>query len=103
MNTNALRGGMHPCVLGGLLLLFMACLDRSVAPAQPTVTARFQEVSNQNRVTKIDLVFMIDNSASMVDKQQILADAIPDLVNRLVDPICVNPDGSDSTMKPDAS
>src|SRR6516162_1865621 len=97
MPTNALRAGMHPCVLAALLLLFMGCLDRPLAPAQPSVTARFQEVSNQNRVTKIDLVFMIDNSASMADKQQILADAIPDLVNRLVDPICVNPDGSDST------
>jgi hypothetical protein len=76
----------------------MGCLDRPVAPAQPTVTARFQEVTNQNRVTKIDLVFMIDNSASMADKQLILAKAISDLVNRLVDPICLNPDGTDSAF-----
>src|SRR5258705_9926356 len=40
---------------------------------------------------KIDLVFMIDNSSSMADKQEILAQAVPDLVNRFLDPVCVDP------------
>ncbi|HNS98229.1 MAG TPA: hypothetical protein PKL73_14860 [Polyangiaceae bacterium] len=40
---------------------------------------------------KIDILFMIDNSASMGDKQKILAAAVPDLVERLINPICVNP------------
>jgi hypothetical protein len=39
---------------------------------------------------KIDLLFMIDNSSSMADKQDIVALAVPDLVNRLVDPVCVD-------------
>jgi hypothetical protein len=39
---------------------------------------------------KIDLLFMIDNSISMSDKQSILRMAVPDLVNRLVNPICVD-------------
>jgi hypothetical protein len=34
---------------------------------------------------------MIDNSSSMFDKQAILAAAVPDLVNRLVDPVCIDP------------
>ena len=42
-------------------------------------------------ITKIDLLFMIDNSASMADKQAILAAAVPDLVGRLIDPVCVDP------------
>jgi len=41
-------------------------------------------------VTKIDLLFMIDNSSSMADKEDILAQAVPDLVNRLIDPVCVD-------------
>jgi hypothetical protein len=42
-------------------------------------------------VTKLDLLFMIDNSASMGDKQAYLEQAIPDLVARLATPNCVNP------------
>jgi hypothetical protein len=40
---------------------------------------------------KIDLLFMIDNSASMADKQALLKDAVPDLLTRLVNPRCVDP------------
>lgn len=36
--------------------------------------------------TKIDLLLMIDNSISMADKQQVLSDAVPQLVNRFVTP-----------------
>jgi hypothetical protein len=43
------------------------------------------------RPVKIDLLIMIDNSSSMADKQEIVALAIPDLVGRLVDPVCVDP------------
>jgi hypothetical protein len=102
----------------GALTLFTAaavgggCLDRPVAPATPNVSARVVERAKQNKVSKIDLLFMIDNSSSMADKQAILALAVPDLVSRLVDPVCVDPmtfaqvgmrnkDGSCSTGEPD--
>jgi hypothetical protein len=42
-------------------------------------------------IDKIDILFDIDNSASMGDKQQYLQAAIPELVNRLINPNCVNP------------
>ncbi|MET0593075.1 MAG: hypothetical protein ABW133_10270, partial [Polyangiaceae bacterium] len=42
-------------------------------------------------VNKIDLLFMIDNSSSMSDKQNVLADAVPELVDRLIEPKCVDP------------
>ncbi|MBI5532329.1 MAG: hypothetical protein HY898_06425 [Deltaproteobacteria bacterium] len=54
-----------------------------------------------SRVDKIDLLFMIDNSASMADKQQILAEAVPDLVERLVSPRCINAVGT--TQPPDGA
>ena len=41
-------------------------------------------------VNKVDLLFMIDNSASMGDKQAYLGAAIPDLVARLATPNCIN-------------
>src|SRR3954468_23473312 len=71
--------------------LASGCLDRPVAPATPNVTARVVERAKQNKVSKIDLLFMIDNSSSMADKQAILAEVVPDLVNRLVNPVCVDP------------
>jgi hypothetical protein len=81
--------------LGGLLLTSISivgsgCLDRPVAPAKPEVTARVLEQVKQNKVNKIDLLFMIDNSSSMADKQEILGNAVPELVKRLIEPKCVN-------------
>jgi hypothetical protein len=45
-------------------------------------------------VGKIDVLVMVDNSSSMADKQAILSDAIPQLVKRLVNPGCINADGT---------
>jgi hypothetical protein len=42
-------------------------------------------------VNKVDLLFMIDNSASMADKQRVLVKTVPDLVDRLINPVCVKP------------
>ena len=67
------------------------CLDRPVAPATPLVSARVVELAKQNKVNKIDLLFMIDNSSSMADKQTIMGDAVPELVDRLIEPKCVDP------------
>ena len=44
-------------------------------------------------MNKVDLLFMIDNSRSMADKQQILSAAVPDLVQRLANPSCVDTNG----------
>jgi hypothetical protein len=43
-----------------------------------------------NKIGKIDLLFDIDNSSSMGDKQAYLEQAIPDLINRLVNPNCLD-------------
>src|SRR5215471_10175341 len=40
---------------------------------------------------RVDALFMVDNSSSMADKQAILAAVVGDLVNRLVNPACVDP------------
>ncbi|HKO49076.1 MAG TPA: hypothetical protein VJV79_15195 [Polyangiaceae bacterium] len=53
-------------------------------------------MTSRGVVDKIDLLFMIDNSASMQDKQNLLSDAVPPLVARLVNPICVKSDGTPS-------
>jgi hypothetical protein len=43
---------------------------------------------------KLDLLLMIDNSISMGEKQRLLADAIPQLIQRLTTPHCVVENGA---------
>ncbi len=43
--------------------------------------------------SKVDILFAIDNSASMGDKQALLRLAVPDLLQRLVQPNCVDAAG----------
>jgi hypothetical protein len=68
----------------------VGCLDRPVSPATPKTSNVYVDEIRQTAVDKIDLLFMIDNSVSMADKQKILGRAVPILVNRLVTPICVS-------------
>ena len=70
-------------VLAGTLALFTGatavrgCLNRPLEPNKPRITSTVQERLPQSKINKIDLLLMIDNSASMGDKQAILASAVP--------------------------
>ncbi len=96
---------MRP-VFAGTLTLFTGltgvsgCLNRPLEPNEPRITTTVQEKLPQSRVTKIDLLLMIDNSASMGDKQAILASAVPDLVRGLVSPSCVDDAGVRAAQQP---
>jgi hypothetical protein len=46
-----------------------------------------------SNVDKVDLLFMIDNSVSMGDKQSLFALAVPGLIQRLVAPNCLDASG----------
>jgi hypothetical protein len=70
------------------------CLDRKISDARPNTTNIFVEQIVQDAVNKIDLLFMIDNSISMADKQEILQQAVPQLLNRLLDPLCQDEAGN---------
>jgi hypothetical protein len=49
---------------------------------------------------QLDLLFMIDNSISMSDKQEILRLAVSDLMDRLVNPVCLDADGTEQPAPP---
>ena len=83
-------------VFGSVGAFATGCLDRDVVPAQPKVSNVFVDQIVQTAVDKIDLLFMVDNSVSMADKQEILKAAVPVLVSRLVSPICVDAAGKPS-------
>ncbi len=69
------------------------CLARPVGQQPPTTKVNFTSTVSQQAVDKVDLLFAIDNSASMGDKQEILADAVPDLIKGLLKPRCVDSEG----------
>jgi hypothetical protein len=73
-----------------LAILVTGCLDRPIAESSPTTSNVFVDQVEQSGVDKIDLLFMVDNSTSMADKQEILQSAVPVLVRRLTSPICVD-------------
>ncbi len=75
---------------GAGLGLTAACLERPVVPAKPNTTNLFVDQIKQTTIDKIDLLFDIDNSVSMSDKQKMLTDAVPSLLQRLLNPNCVN-------------
>ncbi|AKV03487.1 hypothetical protein AKJ09_10150 [Labilithrix luteola] len=85
--SRALAGAL---VLAGTTSLTTACLRRDVVSMEPTTKTSFTTQVPQPAVDKVDLIVMVDNSASMADKQRILADALPDLLNGLVRPKCVD-------------
>jgi hypothetical protein len=77
-----------------LLVVLGACLDRPVETSPPDEKTTFTTSVRNTAIDKLDLLFMIDNSASMGDKQNLLAAAIPDMITRLVTPNCVNGQGN---------
>jgi hypothetical protein len=90
----ALRAAVGLFVLCGSSLVGVpGCLDRPVSPLEPNTTNVVIEQLRADRIERIDLLFMIDNSISMADKQKLLANAVPQLVRRLVQPRCIGTDG----------
>ncbi len=55
----------------------------------------------QVQSSKLDLLLAVDNSLSMRDKQELLAEALPALIGRLINPACVD-DGGHSVAQPDS-
>src|SRR5215471_8613221 len=49
-----------------------------------------------NAAKKIDIVFMVDDSISMSDKHEVLKAGVPDLLNRFVNPVCLDRFGKTS-------
>jgi hypothetical protein len=83
------------------LSLADGCLDRPVTAGNPITRTNFLEQIQQSSIDKVDLLFDIDNSASMGDKQAYLKEAIPDLLGRLVMPNCVDTSGNPTGAQSD--
>ncbi|HEX3770744.1 MAG TPA: hypothetical protein VHV30_07770 [Polyangiaceae bacterium] len=69
------------------------CLTRPVISHDPVTKTNFITSIPQGSIDKVDILFDIDNSASMGDKQAYLSYAVPDLLGRLVTPNCLDANG----------
>ena len=74
-----------------LIALAQGCLDRPIAETHPETQNIFVKQNKSSKIDKIDVLFMIDNSVSMADKQKVLAAAVPQLLRRLTTPYCIDP------------
>jgi hypothetical protein len=72
------------------LSLSVGCLSRPVDSEKPSTKDFVGQSIRQSAIDKVDLLFDIDNSASMGDKQAYLSAAVPDLLTRLLSPYCVD-------------
>ena len=72
--------GRTPLLTGELVT------DAESPPAPPDDTQRLVV----GAVDKVDLLFVIDNSISMADKQELLKEAVPTLLERLINPPCIS-------------
>jgi len=90
------RARRAPALLACTLLasLLSGCLDREIGVTTPETTNLFVRTVSHREVDKLDLLFMIDNSMSMTDKQEILSRAVPVLLRRLVTPNCLDDFGN---------
>jgi hypothetical protein len=94
-----------------LLFLFLVCANSALLGCSSKVeggdagarsffgtggsgsTSTYKRLVNRG-VTGIDILLMVDNSLSMADKQATLAAAIPQLLQQLVQPNCVDTQGN---------
>ncbi len=92
-------------VLGVFGVIVGGCLDRPVVHSDPTTSETFVTKVQKETIDKVDLLFMIDNSASMGDKQTILSLAVPLLIGRLVGPNCIESTSGNvvGTAQPDGT
>lgn len=86
-------------ILGTLISVgATGCINRPVGESAPETHNVFLKQMRLTKVDKIDVLFMVDNSLSMGDKQQVLAAAVPQLLRRLTSPDCVHP--TDKSVAP---
>src|SRR5579872_2675825 len=79
MNRRMKQAVVAGLMLTGLGVVGAGCLSRPVEHTDPKLKTNFTAVVENKSIDKVDILFDIDNSASMGDKQDYLKAAIPDL------------------------
>jgi hypothetical protein len=81
------------------LLALPGCLELPAVDVDPITSNVFVSHVPIENVTAVDLLFVIDNSTSMADKQELLKRAVPQMVERLVSPDCIERDDAGTVIR----
>jgi hypothetical protein len=80
--------------LGVAIFGLGGCIDRPLGVIEPIGQSQIEEVLNQNGVTKLDMLFVVDNSGSMHEEQEELGRRVEQMIRELVHPSNADdPDG----------
>ena len=58
------------------------------------------DIGAQKKSDKLDVLFVVDNSVTMADKQHILSNSVASFVTRLVNPLCLDAEGKPVETQP---
>ena len=84
MNSQTpLTRGIGTLVALGLLSATSGCLDRELTPLTPCLVSGVVSNVSIKNVDKVDILFMVDNSNSMREEQELLRQQFPSLVRIL--------------------
>ncbi len=81
---------------GGSVVAVGGVGGSGVGGTSPTLV----DVGPQQQSSKLDVLFVVDNSSGMADKQQVLAASLPGFISRLVNPPCVDAQGNPVATQP---
>jgi hypothetical protein len=86
------RHGMRTAVIGWMVLNAAGCSGETLLAEGTHANIHFSVPDFGNTaIQKIDFLLVVDNSPSMADKQRVLALAVPELVARFANPVCIEP------------
>jgi hypothetical protein len=71
------------CSLVVCSLLWSGCLERELKPLNPCLVATVVDEVQSERIDKVDLLFVVDNSGSMKEEQAALEQQFPKLIRAL--------------------
>jgi len=86
------RDVIRTALVGWMSFIASGCSGEVILEESTHATPRVSvPIFRNTAIDKIDFLFVIDNSPSMADKQRVLALAVPDLVERFANPVCIDP------------
>ncbi|HET7543306.1 MAG TPA: hypothetical protein VFK05_25710 [Polyangiaceae bacterium] len=91
VGSGGLGGAGGPAAVGG---------NSSIGGGSATGGYPAIDIGEQKTSDKLDVLFVIDNSISMADKQHLLSTSLPSFVSRLANPWCVDAQGKPVATQP---
>ena len=77
---------LAPTICSAALFVVAGCTNRSLGVVEPQTQTQITEDLDQGGATKLDLLFVIDNSGSMEEEQAELGRRVEEMIHELINP-----------------